>query len=168
MSWDEIAINIGIGLVSGVVSSLLVTIIFNKIAKSQSARNQLLMELLEVPKYVIKHFSDMYSLICDMSMPFLVKQELLLNTLMDFPIYKMIEQVYPALYEKISEFFSAESKAIKSIILAAKDGKENANAIAAKLFLEEYLEELRKLSAEIPKEATNIYLSLTPKKKAKR
>lgn len=113
MSLDEILMNIGIGLVSGFVSSLIVTVIFNKTAKKQSARNQLLLELLEVPKYVIKHFSDTYSLICDMSMHFSVKQELLLNILMDFPVFKMIEQEHPDLYVKISKFFSAESEAIK-------------------------------------------------------
>ena len=165
MTFKEILLNITIGVLSGVVSSVLVTLFFNWKTKKQTERLELKQELLYVPQYVRQQYSELFSLLTDFHTPFVVKMEFMENIILRFPVLPRIESEYPDLYDEISEFSKTENEAIKNIILVSKDKAEKANETALKLFLEVYAQELREGNAKLVKASTKHYLELSPKKK---
>ena len=165
MTLKEILMNIAIGILSGVVSSIIVTLYFNWKSRKQTERLELKQELLYVPQYVRQQYSELFSLLTDFRTPFTVKMEFMENIILRFPVFPRIETEYPDLYDEISEFFKTESEAIKNIILASKDKAEKANETALNLFLEVYAQEMREGNAKLVRASTKQYLELSPKKK---
>ena len=165
MTLKEILMNIAIGILSGVVSSIIVTLYFNWKSRKQTERLELKQELLYVPQYVRQQYSELFSLLTDFRTPFTVKMEFMENIILRFPVFPRIETEYPDLYDEISEFFKTESEAIKNIILASKDKAEKANKTALNLFLEVYAQEMREGNAKLVRASTKQYLELSPKKK---